>query len=98
MVLRPPISFDYEGHNGQGVSLVELSTRGLHGVGLMIRGANDVVLAGPGLTKITFRMLVIIYIFFSLKRLWQRRFVILIVYLFPFTVAWLWVFRLVAHY
>jgi hypothetical protein len=62
--IHPLISFDYNNYHKQGVSMLELTTRSTHGIGMMIQGANDQVFAGTGLVRITFRILVSWFCFY----------------------------------
>ncbi|KAF9442248.1 hypothetical protein P691DRAFT_739131 [Macrolepiota fuliginosa MF-IS2] len=47
-----PITFDYIGQVGQGVSLADFSARSQNLLGQMVTGANDLVLAGSGVKAI----------------------------------------------
>lgn len=44
--------------------MVELTTRSINAIGMMIQGANDQVFAGTGLVRITLRILVGLFCFF----------------------------------
>lgn len=52
-----PISFDYIGQVGQGVSLADFSTRSQNAISQLVAGANDQVLAGTGIKKIHLRIM-----------------------------------------
>ncbi|KXN90314.1 hypothetical protein AN958_04347 [Leucoagaricus sp. SymC.cos] len=55
--VRVPIGFDYIGHDGQGVSLADFSTRSQNAITQLVAGANDQVLAGLGISKIHLRIM-----------------------------------------
>ncbi|KAJ3573835.1 hypothetical protein NP233_g2170 [Leucocoprinus birnbaumii] len=52
-----PISFDYIGQAGQGVSLADFSARSQNAISQLVAGANDQVLAGSGINKINLRIM-----------------------------------------
>lgn len=54
----PAVFFDFIGHSKQGVNMREISVRGAAGLGQMLIGANDPVLASTGLQRITLRIMV----------------------------------------
>lgn len=58
------IPFDYVNYTKQGVSMLELTTRSMHAIEIMLHGANDQVFAGTGLVRITLRILVRCCFFF----------------------------------
>jgi len=53
-----PITFDYLGHTGQGVSLADLSTRSQHALAQMITGANDQALANLNVKSMRLHVMV----------------------------------------
>ena len=63
--------------------MIELTTRSMNAIGMMVQGANDQVFAGTGLGRITFRILVGFVRLFFVG--WYMR---LRVFLSLATVAW----------
>ena len=49
--------------------MLDLTTRGMHALGMMIRGADDQVFAGTGLVRITLRILVSVFYGFQWREI-----------------------------
>jgi hypothetical protein len=54
----PPISFDYIGQAGQGVSIADFNTRSQNALMQMITGANDLVLANTDVKTVCLHIMV----------------------------------------
>ncbi|PPR04857.1 hypothetical protein CVT24_007245 [Panaeolus cyanescens] len=52
-----PITFDYRGRKGYGVSMTDLSARSIPNIMSLVENADEKVLVSSGHTKITFRIM-----------------------------------------
>ncbi|KAJ3573842.1 hypothetical protein NP233_g2162 [Leucocoprinus birnbaumii] len=53
----PPITFDYIGQSGQGVSVADFSARSQNALVQMVTGANDLVLANMGVKSVNLHVM-----------------------------------------
>jgi hypothetical protein len=66
--MHAPITFDYIGQIGQGVSLSDFSALSQSALGQMVAGAYDQVLAKTGVNKINLRIMVSLMMILNLPR------------------------------